>query len=259
MEFRPCIDIHNGRVKQIVGGSLRDQGNTAAENFVAEKSSTDYALMYRSLSLKGGHVILLNAKDSEYYEESKREVLNALKAWPGGLMAGGGIDDLNAGEFLDAGASHVIATSFVFRNGKICIENLERLSEAVGKDRLCLDVSCRKRDGQYYVVTDRWQIFTEEVMDAGLLDTLRKYCSEFLVHAVDVEGKQSGIEEELIPVLLDSPLPVTYAGGVGSLEDVRRLREIGQGRINFTVGSALRIFGGSIEIDDLIKLSTTCC
>lgn len=254
MEFRPCIDIHNGKVKQIVGGSLSDEGESAKENFVSEGGSAEYARLYRKHSLKGGHVILLNSKDSAYYEASKRLVLEALKAWPGGLMAGGGIDDQNAGEYLDAGASHVIATSFVFNHGEISMECLKRLVEAAGKDRICLDLSCRKRDGKYYVVTDRWQKFTSQEVNEDILLWLSEYCSEFLIHAVDVEGKQAGIAEDLISILLKSPCPVTYAGGVGSLEDVRKLKEAGRDRIHVTVGSALEIFGGSIPLEDLLRL-----
>ncbi len=254
MEFRPCIDVHNGKVKQIVGGTLTDQGDLAKENYVSERSAADFSELYRGFGLKGGHTILLNSKDSEYYPASKGQVLSALRAWPGGLMAGGGIDDENASEFLEAGASHVIVTSFVFRDGMIDGDRLKRLVGIVGKNRLCLDLSCRKKDGRYYVVTDRWQKFTGQEVNEEILYRLSESCDEFLIHAVDVEGRQSGIEEELIPILLTSPNPVTYAGGVGNIEDIRRLKELGEGKIHVTVGSALKIFGGSIDLKDIINI-----
>ena len=160
MEFRPCIDIHNGKVKQIVGSSLRDQGDTAKENFVADCDASFYADFYKKDGIRGGHIILLNARDSSYYNDTKMQALLALKTYPGGLQVGGGITDENAAEFLDAGASHVIVTSYVFRNGKIDYGNLRRLASETGKDHLVLDLRCRKRDDDYYIVTDRWQKFT---------------------------------------------------------------------------------------------------
>ena len=70
MEFRPCIDIHNGKIKQIVGSSLRDEGNQAEENFVSEQDGAFYANFYKKDNIKGGHIILLNSKESEYYEKT---------------------------------------------------------------------------------------------------------------------------------------------------------------------------------------------
>lgn len=254
MKFRPCIDIHNGQVKQIVGGSLKDRGNQAVENFVSGQDSTYYANLYKSRKISGGHVILLNAADSEYYEATKEQALQALRAYPGGLQAGGGITERNAGEFLDAGASHVIVTSYVFRDGKLNWENLYKIVDAVGKERLVLDLSCRKRDGAYYIVTDRWQKFTDVVLNVETVEQLSGYCDEFLVHAVDVEGKASGIEEELVKILADAcPNPVTYAGGVGSFEDLQKLRSAGKGRVDVTVGSALDLFGGTMPFEKVLE------
>ena len=248
MRFRPCIDIHNGRVKQIVGGSLTDAGDRAKENFVSEMDAAWYADLYRSHGLTGGHVILLNAKDSPYYEQTKAQAVSALREWPGGLMIGGGISADNAGEFLDAGASHVIVTSWVFRDGHIHYDRIRTLRETVGKEHLVLDLSCRKRDGKYFVVTDRWQKFTEEEVTADLLSRLQESCDEFLIHAVDVEGKAKGIEEALVELLADAcGIPATYAGGVGSYEDVRKLRNLGKGKVDVTIGSALDLFGGPLE------------
>ena len=255
MRFRPCIDIHNGRVKQIVGGSLTDAGDRAKENFVSEMDAAWYADLYRSHGLTGGHVILLNAKDSPYYEQTKSQALSALREWPGGLMIGGGISADNAGEFLDAGASHVIVTSWVFRDGHIRYDRIRTLREIVGKEHLVLDLSCRKRDGKYFVVTDRWQKFTEEEVTADLLSRLQESCDEFLIHAVDVEGKAKGIEEALVELLADAcGIPATYAGGVGSYEDVRKLRDLGKGKVDVTIGSALDLFGGPLEFRKVQEL-----
>ena len=224
MRFRPCIDIHNGQVKQIVGGSLNDEHDFARENFVSRQEAAWYAQLYQEDGLKGGHVILLNGVDSPYYEATKAQALAALRAYPGGLQIGGGIHPENAAEYLDAGSSQVIVTSYVSKNGQIQYENLEKMLSAVGLDRMVLDLSCRKRDGAYYIVTDRWQKFTDVQVTPGLLDELSGKCSEFLILAVDVEGKASGIERELAAMLGDwAGIPITYAGGVGSMEDVEAL------------------------------------
>lgn len=255
MRFRPCIDIHNGKVKQIVGGSLTDKEDFARENFVSEQDAAWYAGLYQRDGLKGGHIIQLNSKDSPYYEATKAQALAALRAYSGGLQAGGGITAENGAEYLDAGASHVIVTSYVFRDGRISYENLERMKAAVGKERLVLDLSCRKKDGFYYIVTDRWQKFTSVPVTKETLTELAAWCGEFLVHAVDVEGKASGIEEELAVLLGEwQGIPVTYAGGVGSMEDVLRLRELGKGRLDVTIGSALSLFGGCIPYRDVVYL-----
>lgn len=247
MKFRPCIDIHNGQVKQIVGGSLLDQGDQAVENFAATQEADYFADMYKKDGLTGGHVILLNPASSEYYAKTKEQALKALRAYPEGLQIGGGITAENAAAYIEAGASHVIVTSYVFKNGEIQWENLEKLCAAVGKEHVVLDLSCRKKDDKYYIVTDRWQTFTNVVLDEAILEKLSGYCDEFLVHGVDVEGKASGIESELIEILSkETKIPVTYAGGISSLEDLEKIREIGKGKIDFTIGSALDLFGGKI-------------
>lgn len=254
MRFRPCIDIHNGKVKQIVGGSLQDRGDQAVENFVSEQDAPFYARLYESLGIHGGHIILLNPASSPFYEATKQQALQALRAYPGGLQVGGGIHDGNAHEFLDAGASHVIVTSFVFRDGKISWENLERLEKAVGKEHLVLDLSCRKKEGQYYIVTDRWQKFTEVPVTRQTLQEFSSHCDEFLIHAVDVEGKASGIETELVKLLAEcEPMPVTYAGGVGSFAHLEQLRQAGNHHVDVTVGSALDIFGGHMELERVLS------
>ena len=254
MEFRPCIDIHNGKVKQIVGGSLKDEGNQAKENFVAEQDAAYFAEFYKKDKIRGGHIILLNPSDSSYYKETKRQALLALHTYPGGMQVGGGIHAENAKEFIEAGASHVIVTSYVFKDGKVNYNNLEKILAAVGKEHLVLDLSCRKKDGDYYIVTDRWQKFTEEKITPELLDKLKKYADEFLVHAVDVEGKASGIEVPLAEMLGDwGRIPITYAGGVGSFEDLKQLKEHGKGRLNVTIGSALALFGGRMAYKEVLQ------
>ncbi|MCM1536228.1 MAG: phosphoribosylformimino-5-aminoimidazole carboxamide ribotide isomerase [Clostridium sp.] len=253
MEFRPCIDIHNGKVKQIVGGSLKDQNNEARENFVAEQDAAFFAGLYRDAGLRGGHIILLNAAGSEYYESTKQQALAALKEYPGGLQIGGGITPQTAQEYLEAGASHVIVTSYVFQDGRIHFDRLKELAQAVGKERLVLDVSCKKHGGAYLVVTDRWQKVTEEEVSLALLEKLSQYCDEFLIHGVDVEGMAKGIEKELVRILGSfSQRPVTYAGGVHDFHDLELIKTLGKNRVNVTVGSALDLFGGTLKWEEVL-------
>ena len=250
MKFRPCIDIHNGKVKQIVGGSLKDQGDYAITNFASEYEADFYAEKYKADGIRGGHIILLNAKTSEYYEATKKQAFKALKTYPGGLQIGGGITAESAAEYIEAGASHVIVTSYVFQDGEINWENLEKLREAVGKEHVVIDLSCRKKDGDYYVVTNRWQTFTNTIVNEDTLNQMKEYCDEILVHGVDVEGKSSGVELELVKVLADwNKLPITYAGGIGSMEDLEVFRTASEGKLDFTIGSALDLFGGSISYE----------
>lgn len=255
MRFRPCIDIHNGKVKQIVGGSLKDEGNQVSTNFTSELDAAWYARQYQKDHLKGGHIILLNPVGSEYYEATKKQAMGALAAYPGGMQIGGGITADNAQEYLDSGASHVIVTSYVFKDGRLSWENLQKMEDAVGTEHLVLDLSCRQKDGQYFIVTDRWQKFTDVPVTPETMKELGNHCAEFLVHAVDVEGKANGIETELAGLLSGyTDRPVTYAGGVGSMEDLELLRKYGKGRLDVTVGSALDLFGGTIPFETLINL-----
>jgi len=235
--FRPCIDLHEGRVKQIVGGTLGDSG--LRTNFVSEKPAAWFAELYRRDALTGGHVIQLGAGN-------ETQAKAALGAFPGGLHLGGGVNASNAKDWLDAGASHVIVTSWVFREGRVDWARLDELVGVVGRERLVLDLSCRRRDGEYLVVTDRWQKFTDLAVSEAVLQTFSKYCAEFLIHAVDVEGLCRGIDGELVAKLGRwSPIPVTYAGGANSLADLESVTQLGQGRVDLTIGSALDIFGGS--------------
>ncbi len=255
MKFRPCIDIHNGQVKQIVGGSLRDSGDFADENFVSDKSAADYAKLYKRLGLSGGHIIILNPASSEYYEQDVEQAFGALHAWQGNLQVGGGINPDNAGAYLDAGASHVIVTSYVFSNGILNFDNLNKLLEVIGKEHLVLDLSCRKKDGDYYIVTDRWQRFTQHKITKELLYKLANMCDEFLIHAVDSEGKASGVDGNLASLLASvDNFPITYAGGIGSYEHLHTLKALGKNRLDVTVGSALDMFGGHLELEKIIEI-----
>ncbi|MBU1177633.1 phosphoribosylformimino-5-aminoimidazole carboxamide ribotide isomerase [Patescibacteria group bacterium] len=249
MEFRPCIDIHQGKVKQIIGSSLNSSKSEAEENFVAEKSAEYFASLYKEDGLAGGHVIMLD--DSQ---QTKQEAIKALKAYPDGLQIGGGITDQSAPEFIRAGASQVIVSSFIFVDGRLSESRLTGLKKAIGKDRLVLDLSCRYRGDEYVVVIDRWQTFTDYAVTVENLKALSRYCAEFLVHGVDSEGKRQGIEEDLLATLSEfTDIPVTYAGGVRSLTDVEQIRQVGQDKVNFTVGSSLDIFGGDLDYREVIN------
>lgn len=252
MKFRPCIDIHNGKVKQIIGGSLADCGNSADENFVSGQDGGYYARLYKERGLFGGHIILLNPSGSEEYRLDKLQAKAALDAFPQGLQIGGGITAENAEEFLRMGASHVIVTSYVFREGRIDFRRLRSLVSVVGREHLVLDLSCRKQGDAYYIVTDRWQNFTATKMNRETIEELREFCDEFLIHAVDVEGKQHGIEENVAMVIGEMEnVTATYAGGISSFDDLKLLSKLGKGKIDFTIGSALDIFGGNMKFEEV--------
>ena len=239
MRFRPCIDLHDGQVKQIVGSTLQDNPTGLRTNFTSTLPPSHYARLYRRDNLTGGHIIMLGPGN-------EAAAVDALAAWPGGMQVGGGITAANASQWLDRGASHVIVTSYVFHDGRLDQDRLRALTRLVGRQRLVLDLSCRWRGHGYFVVTDRWQRFTDLQVSAETLALLAASCDEFLVHAVDVEGKCMGIDERLLDLLATSvPLPTTYAGGVAAMADLELIRTAGRGRIDVTVGSALDIFGGS--------------
>lgn len=240
MRFRPCIDLHQGKVKQIVGATLSDDDPDAVHvNFQADRPPGWYAEQYRKDALAGGHIIMLGTGN----EAAARA---ALAAWPGGMQIGGGITGDNAQSWLEAGAAAVIMTSWVFHDGTLDMDRLDRIHREIGRQRLVLDLSCRRKGGDYYVVTDRWQRFTEAAVTPRLLDRLAGYCSEFLIHAVDVEGLCRGIERPLVERLGRwAALPITYAGGIHHMSDILEIERMGGGRIDFTVGSALDLFGGT--------------
>jgi len=274
MQFRPCIDLRNGKVTQIVGSTLRDsqpinssQTDINKENFVDEENkSSYYAELYKKHGLSGGHIIMLGPGN----EDAARL---ALQTYHQQMQIGGGIDEQNAQQWLDAGASHVIVTSSIFHDSELNISRLQALVAAIGgKQKLVIDLSCRKRrdeiDGQgghYYVVTDRWQRYSSLAISLETFTLLAPYCDEFLIHGVDVEGKKQGIEEELLSTLYTiiqeykqqhpsaASLVLTYAGGVRHMQDIDRIAELGHGLIHFSIGSALSIFGGDLSFDEVVN------
>jgi phosphoribosylformimino-5-aminoimidazole carboxamide ribotide isomerase len=246
VKFRPCIDIHQGKVKQIVGETLQADPAQVVENFVATESPGYFANLYKKDGLTGGHIIMLGGGNEAAAEE-------ALQAYPGGLQIGGGIHAENATRYLDLGASHVIVTSYIFQDGRLNREHLDRIALKVGKDRLVIDLSCKERDGKYYVVTNQWRTFSDFEVNAANLSELAAYCDEYLIHAVDVEGKREGVQEKLAAQLAEwATIPTTYAGGARSLEDLERFRDITGGKLDITIGSALDIFGGRLPYRDVI-------
>ena len=253
MKFRPCIDIHNGKVKQIVGVSLEESTDKAQENFVSEHDAAWFARFYAQDNLTGGHIIVLNRGSSPEYKPSRDAAFEALKAAPGMFQVGGGITPYNADEFLDAGASKVIVTSYVFQDGFFNERHLNKMTDAVGRDRLVLDLSCRKSGDSYYIVTDHWTKFTNVELTHETLRELAGNCSEFLIHAVDAEGLRRGPELVLVDILAEAPITATYAGGIADFNDLENLRERGKGRVDVTIGSALDIFGGNMPYREVLR------
>lgn len=249
MRFRPCIDLHNNKVKQIVGGSLRDDGAGLRTNFESQYDSAYYAKMYQCDALTGGHVIMLGPGNEE-------AALLAMNTYPKGLQLGGGINPGNARKYLDAGAAQVIVTSYLIEDGDFSMHRLDELMQAVKPEELVIDLSCRKTaDSKYLVVFDRWQKFTTLEVNADTLARLSQYCCEFLIHAVDMEGKMSGVDGDIVKLLADiSPNPCVYAGGISSYDDIELIRREGSGKIDYTVGSALDIFGGHLSYEKIVKL-----
>ncbi|MCQ2053690.1 MAG: phosphoribosylformimino-5-aminoimidazole carboxamide ribotide isomerase [Fibrobacter sp.] len=271
-KFRPCIDLHDGKVKQIVGSSLSDSGAGLKTNFETDRSSAWFAELYKKDGIKGGHVIMLGKGNEEAAKA-------ALAAYPGGLQVGGGISAANAKEYIDAGASHVIVTSWIFPDGKLNRTRLDELVKAIGKERLVLDLSCKRTHSgelcgerlnscgnhsdfsgnrpQWNIATNRWQTLIDIQITEANLEDLAHSCDEFLIHAADVEGKQQGMDDELIKFLAaHSPIPATYAGGAKSLEDLVHVKEISGGKIDLTIGSALDLFGGKgVKYDDCVKFN----
>ncbi|GIP41234.1 imidazole glycerol phosphate synthase subunit HisF [Paenibacillus sp. J31TS4] len=249
MRFRPCIDIHQGKVKQIVGETLgagAGEGSGVVENFVSEHGPAYYADRFRRDGLTGGHVIMLGPGN----EAAARE---ALQAYPGGLQIGGGITADNAAAYLEAGASHVIVTSYIFRDGALDRDRLEAIVSAVGRERLVIDLSCKEKDGRWFVVTNQWKTFSSFQIDEASIRELEGFCDEFLIHAVDVEGKRTGIQEKLVRDLARwVTIPTTYAGGARSLDDLALFRELTGGRLDITIGSALDLFGGTLPYRDVV-------
>ena len=247
MQFRPCIDLHDGKVKQIVGSTLGYKDKEVVENFTSEYDSSYYATLFQQNKLTGGHVIMLGPGNEQ-------AAIRALQAYPNGLQVGGGITADNANQYIEAGASHVIVTSYIFHDGMLDQARLEQLVQAVGKDKLVIDLSCRKRDDKWFVVTDKWTKFSDFEVNAASIKQIEQYCDELLIHAVDVEGKRSGMQEELVRDLAAwTSIPTTYAGGVRSLEDLKKFETIADGKLHVTIGSALSIFGGDLDFQTAVQ------
>ncbi|KAF9247045.1 Phosphoribosylformimino-5-aminoimidazole carboxamide ribotide isomerase [Melanogaster broomeanus] len=246
--FRPCIDLHDGQVKQIVGGTLSDDDpNALKTNFVASQSAGDFARLYKDNNLHGGHVIKLGPRNDDAAKE-------ALAAWPGGLQIGGGITAANAQEWLDVGASKIIVTSYLFPAAKFSRERLEAISKAVGKDNLVIDVSCRRRGDKWLVAMNKWQDITDMEVCKESLDLLSEYCRQFLIHAADVEGLCQGIDEELLGEWVT--IPTTYAGGAKHVSDLALVNSLSNGKVDLTYGSALDIFGGKlVKFQELVDMT----
>ena len=244
--FRPCIDLHQGQVKQIVGGTLTESG--ASTNFISNQSATYYADLYRQHQLSGGHIIALGPNNQQ-------QVLAALAAYPKGMQFGGGVNLDNASDYLDAGASHIIVTSYLFEDGQFSWSRLNAMRSAVGAEHLVLDLSCRKTTKGWMIATDRWQTITNTAINKSTIKELESHCAEFLVHAADVEGLQSGIDSDLVELLGDCcSSPCTYAGGARSLEDLKLVDSLSNGKVDLTIGSALDIFGGrGVSLADCVQ------
>ena len=250
MAFRPCIDLRNGKVVQIVGGTLSDDGDGLLTNFESERCAADYARLFASDGLTGGHVIMLGPGNEE-------AALGALAVYPEGLQIGGGITPANGGKYLSAGATHVIVTSYLFDGPNLSMERVREISRSVGSDRLVIDLSCRRcPSGVYNVATNRWQTVTDTAVNEELFEVLSPFCAEFLVHAADVEGRQRGVDRNLVSLLgRIVTRPTTYAGGANSLDDIATVELLSQGKLDLTIGSALDIFGGSsVRYADAAKL-----
>ncbi|GFN30276.1 phosphoribosylformimino-5-aminoimidazole carboxamide ribotide isomerase [Paenibacillus xylaniclasticus] len=246
MKFRPCIDMHQGKVKQIVGETLTSEQGAVVENFVSSHDSVYYAQLFKKDKLTGGHVIMLGGGNEE-------EAVRALQAYPGGLQIGGGINAGNARFYLEQGASHVIVTSYIFREGKLDQGNLDAIVAEVGKDKLVIDLSCKEKDGKWYVVTNQWKLFSDFEVNEANIRYLEQFCDEFLIHAVDVEGKQSGIQQSLVEALAQwVTIPCTYAGGARSMEDLELFKRLSGGKLDITVGSALDIYGGRLPYEQVV-------
>jgi phosphoribosylformimino-5-aminoimidazole carboxamide ribotide isomerase len=245
MKFRPCIDIHNGKVKQIIGSTLSQDTAEAEENFVATESAAYFAEMFKRDNLSGGHVIMLGPGN-------ETEAISCLKVFPNGLQVGGGINKTNALDYLQAGASHVIVSSAIFKDGLLDIAEVKKISEITGKPRLVIDLSCKFMRNSYFVAINKWNTVTEFEITKGNLDILAAYCDEFLIHAVDSEGKKQGPDIRLVELIGGiSPIKVTYAGGISTMEDIDIIAEKGKCIVDFTVGSNLDIFGGQLSYREI--------
>ncbi|KAB8416332.1 hypothetical protein FH972_024852 [Carpinus fangiana] len=253
--FRPCIDLHAGSVKQIVGGTLSDStdpaiASTLQTNHTSEHPASYFSLLYKKHNLLGAHVIMLGpGNDAAAYE--------ALAAWPGKLQVGGGITERNAADWIGAGAEKVIITSALFPNASFSMDKLQSILSVVPVSQLVIDLSCRRRpstDG-WVVATNKWQTLTDFEITKENIQLLEQHCSEFLIHAADNEGLQRGIDEELVTRLGEwCSIPVTYAGGGRHVGDLELVQKLSKGRVDLTIGSALDVFGGNgVTLDECVQ------
>ncbi|KAH6622080.1 hypothetical protein C7974DRAFT_315101 [Boeremia exigua] len=240
-KFRPCIDLHAGSVKQIVGGTLSTSTPSELKtNWTSEHPSAYYAALYRDHALAGAHVIMLGPGNDAAAQE-------ALGAWPGGMQVGGGIDEGNARTWIERGAERVIITSYLFPDATFSMPRLRAVLAALDndKEKLVIDLSCRRKDDKWFVATNKWQTITDFELNEESIRLLEPFCSEFLIHAADVEGLQRGIDHALVSRLAEwCRIPVTYAGGGRSIADLELVKELSSGKVDLTIGSALDIFGG---------------
>ncbi|KAF2824076.1 Phosphoribosylformimino-5-aminoimidazole carboxamide ribotide isomerase [Ophiobolus disseminans] len=249
--FRPCIDLHAGSVKQIVGGTLSTTTpDVLKTNWTSEHPSAYYADLYRQHELTGAHVIMLGPGNDEAAKE-------ALHAWQGGMQVGGGITEKNAAEWIARGAERVIITSYLFPDSTFSMDRLKAILQALNNDKskLVIDLSCRRKDDKWFVATNKWQTITDFELNQESISLLEPRCSEFLIHAADVEGLQRGIDHELVSKLAEwCSIPVTYAGGGRAIEDLELVKELSHGKVDLTIGSALDIFGGSgVKFEECVK------
>ncbi|KAL8805481.1 MAG: hypothetical protein Q9182_001936 [Xanthomendoza sp. 2 TL-2023] len=249
-KFRPCIDLHSGQVKQIVGGTLSDSSSELKTNHISTLPASHFGSLYKKHELHGAHVIMLGPSNEVAAQE-------ALGAWPGNLQLGGGITAGNAREWIERGAEKVIVTSYLFPRAQFSLDHLEAVLAALSKDagKLVIDLSCRRTGGKWMVAMNKWQTLTNMEVNQESIRLLEPYCSEFLIHAADNEGLQSGIDEELIIKLGDwCTKPVTYAGGARYLEDLDLVKKLSRGKVDLTIGSALDVFGGSsVKFEECVK------
>jgi phosphoribosylformimino-5-aminoimidazole carboxamide ribotide isomerase len=246
LNFRPCIDIHQGKVKQIVGDTFNEKNQNVVENFVSQYDSAHYASVFKKDGLTGGHIIMLGDGNHD-------AAIQALKEYPQGLQIGGGITSENASLYLENGASHVIVTSYIFDNGELNMDRLNKIVSEIGKEKLVIDLSCKEKNGKWFVVTNKWTKFSNLEINESTINEIEKYCDEFLIHAVDVEGKRTGIQENLVQHLSKLvSIPTTYAGGVRSIKDLETFYQLSDGKLDITIGSSLDLFGGDLAYNEVV-------
>ncbi|KAF6005708.1 hypothetical protein HII12_005282 [Brettanomyces bruxellensis] len=231
-----CIDIHGGKVKQIVGGTLNQDDTEQSKNtcksnletnFVSEKSSSYYAKLYEEHGIIRTHVIKLGS-----LEENNRVAIEALKAWPKHLQIGGGINDTNAKYWIQQGADKVIVTSWLFPKGQFDKSRLERISQLVGKEHLVVDLSYFDAGG---------------VEQGRLLSYSRGTARNSSFMQLMLKAFCKGIDQELVAKLAEwCTSPIVYAGGAKSIDDLKLVDKLSHGRVDLTFGSALDLFGGKL-------------